>query len=59
MTVGINYALFRCKECSLTMNADRKASLALAAAAAAKTLLDGWSGWTPESHSRFPAGESP
>jgi IS605 OrfB family transposase len=30
------YALFRCKECGLTINADRKASLAVAA----KTLLE-------------------
>jgi transposase len=33
---GRNYSLFRCKECGLTMNADRKAS----AAVAAKSLLE-------------------
>ncbi len=33
---GGNYSLFRCKECGLTMNADRKASVAVAA----KTLLE-------------------
>jgi hypothetical protein len=31
-----NYALFRCEECGLTMNADRKASVAVAA----RTLLE-------------------
>jgi IS605 OrfB family transposase len=33
---GGNYALFRCRMCGLTMNADRKASVAVAA----KTLLE-------------------
>ncbi len=33
---GNNYALFRCRECGLTVNADRKASVAVAA----KTLLE-------------------
>ncbi|MHB1869190.1 MAG: zinc ribbon domain-containing protein, partial [Nitrososphaerales archaeon] len=33
---GKNYALFRCKECALTVNSDRKASLAVAV----KTLLE-------------------
>ncbi len=33
---GGNYSLFRCKECGLTMNSDRKASLAMAV----KTLLE-------------------
>lgn len=33
---GKNYSLFRCKECGLTMNSDRKASLAVAV----KSLLE-------------------
>lgn len=33
---GRNYSLFRCRKCGLTMNADRKASLAVAV----KTLLE-------------------
>ncbi len=33
---GANYSLFRCNECGLTMNADRKASVAVAV----KTLLE-------------------
>ncbi|MHB8565618.1 MAG: zinc ribbon domain-containing protein [Nitrososphaerales archaeon] len=39
-----NYSLFRCKECGLTMNSDRKASLAVAV----KTLLERIS---PNAHS--------
>jgi len=38
MTAGTNYALFRCKGRGLTMNADRRASVALGVAA--KSLLE-------------------